>query len=685
MQKFKTLRRFEERIQFIIGFTQLTLNKEIPQLWVFAVIFHAIQKLAIIKLSHQMASLLNGQDYNKNGPLMMLFKVSVPFIFLIETLSLQYLLAIQIVFIILFTLPISHVTLEMVEEIRLYRNSKFRHKNELNILQSDNLTDSILLMNQIYNSNSYIEGFQHKLMQNTHTIQTIRLRWMAIILNYFPQFFLMPLIYFIMELQIIATQSHLLGVVTIFNLILFWQISVVTFISFNYTQQSYTTNDCNNLSIKSSILTRIHLILNFLPLFISFILTLSHSFQSMNSQFFDEFVVGMIYLSQWVIALERFRCIPFVTQFKINTNLIVQSFVICMATFLLFQYDESQVITLTLIVFPPLARTSILTGQWRVEHILTTALRKEKPIPPEKCKIELRIENENQKHRDLQSQALSDIDQKFFIHFLRSIELMQLAQVGVLTRNSQIKLINLRSRLLLVCKILFKSHRENCYNPYCFCRGINGERRRCIEKYEIVKEMRMYDDFKIHNMQFYIELIMRYIRDYAKFVFQIELKKIEFQFLIFDITVQASFVNQMNVIKHLITYFITKIKNGQIRDSIERKNGFAIIIQFEQILNFTKNESQVETTLQFEDYRITEIKRDEILKRIFKNIEIKINFLKQLNTDNHSYTSLENLFIQTVEEKQKTDELIMSFNKQSHSKTSLILRYVLLFGSVQQL
>ncbi|KAM3141118.1 hypothetical protein pb186bvf_006723 [Paramecium bursaria] len=363
MQKFKTLKKYEDKIQFIVGFTQLTLNTEIPALWVFAVVYHAIQKLAIIKLSHQMASLLSGLPYNMNGPLHMLFKVSVPFIFLIETLSIQYLMAIQIALIVLLTLPISHVTLEMLEEIQLHRNQKFRNKNDLQILQSDNLTginffqlklDYILLMNQIYNQNSYIEGFQHKLMQNSQTILTIRLRQIAIILNYFPQFFFIPLTYFTMELQImVKNYSKYELPITLFNIVLFCQNMFITFLSFNYTQQSFTTNDCNNLQIKQSVLSKIHFLLNFLPIFISFIMTISYNHNLMNSNLFDRIIVGMIFLSQWVIALERYKSIPFVTQFKIITNLIVYSFVLCMATFLLFQYDDTQVITLTMIVFPP--------------------------------------------------------------------------------------------------------------------------------------------------------------------------------------------------------------------------------------------------------------------------------------------------------------------------------------------
>lgn len=37
----------------------------------------------------------------------------------------------------------------------------------------------------------------------------------------------------------------------------------------------------------------------------------------------------------------------------------------------------------------------------------------------------------------------------------------------------------------------------------------------------------MYDDFRILNIQFYIELIMRYVRDYCKLIFQIEIAKHE--------------------------------------------------------------------------------------------------------------------------------------------------------------
>ncbi|KAM3141116.1 hypothetical protein pb186bvf_006721 [Paramecium bursaria] len=187
--------------------------------------------------------------------------------------------------------------------------------------------------------------------------------------------------------------------------------------------------------------------------------------------------------------------------------------------------------------------------------------------------------------------------------------------------------------------------------------------------------MRMYDDFRIHNMQFYIEFIMRYIRDYCKLVFQMELKKQKSNFLF--LIQLLSFISQSDEC-YQTQLLILQLKQKMDKSGTQLKERMALQLLFSlnkyqilQRMNLKVNRQQVETTLQFEDYRITEIKRDEILKRIFKNIEIKINFLKQLNTDNHSYTSLENLFIQTVEEKQKTDELIMSFNKQSHSKTSL--------------
>ena len=107
----------------------------------------------------------------------------------------------------------------------------------------------------------------------------------------------------------------------------------------------------------------------------------------------------------------------------------------------------------------------------------------------------------------------------YFIHFIRVVQLMGLTEIGVLTRNSGIHLVNERSKILMVCIILLRTHTENCNNTYCFCRGLRGEKRRIIEKHEIVKEMRMYDDFRILNIQFYVELIMRYLRDYAKLVF----------------------------------------------------------------------------------------------------------------------------------------------------------------------
>lgn len=53
--------------------------------------------------------------------------------------------------------------------------------------------------------------------------------------------------------------------------------------------------------------------MNLLPIFISFIITITENFSLMNSDLYDRLIVGMIFLSKWVIALERYKSIPFVT------------------------------------------------------------------------------------------------------------------------------------------------------------------------------------------------------------------------------------------------------------------------------------------------------------------------------------------------------------------------------------
>jgi len=77
---------------------------------------------------------------------------------------------------------------------------------------------------------------------------------------------------------------------------------------------------------------------------------------------------------------------------------------------------------------------------------------------------------------------------------------MNINQVGVYTRNSGVKMQTKKSRFLMSCIVLLKTHTENCANQYCYCRGLKGEKRNIIEKHEIVKEMRMYEDFKILNI-----------------------------------------------------------------------------------------------------------------------------------------------------------------------------------------
>ena len=74
--------------------------------------------------------------------------------------------------------PATLIGVSMSDEIAFFKQTKFKNKRQLNISQSDNLSDCIQIMHQIYNQNSYIEGFQHRLMsdQSNTSLQIIRLR-----------------------------------------------------------------------------------------------------------------------------------------------------------------------------------------------------------------------------------------------------------------------------------------------------------------------------------------------------------------------------------------------------------------------------------------------------------------------------------------------------------------------------
>jgi len=60
---------------------------------------------------------------------------------------------------------------------------------------------------------------------------------------------------------------------------------------------------------------------------------------------------------------------------------------------------------------------------------------------------------------------------------------------------------------------------------YCYCKGFRGERRRIIEKNYHQLDMKIYDDFEKYNLLLSVDLIRRYLRYYAKLIFEIEKNK----------------------------------------------------------------------------------------------------------------------------------------------------------------
>jgi len=60
--------------------------------------------------------------------------------------------------------------------------------------------------------------------------------------------------------------------------------------------------------------------------------------------------------------------------------------------------------------------------------------------------------------------------------------------------------------------------------------------------------------------------------------------------------------------------------------------------------------SQIENTLKYEDFRLCEVERDNLLKKIFQNIILKRETLTIIQNTSLVYESLESLLLKTNEE-----------------------------------
>ncbi|CAD8138477.1 unnamed protein product [Paramecium octaurelia] len=689
MENFKNSfqQKLENRLQFIIGFTQFCLMKENNFLWTLSLIVSVLQKVAIIKL----ATLLN----NFNGlpgiqDLELLFKICVPTMYLPENLGPDYLIACQSVFIVFFSIPAILVGVSMSDEITFFKQTKFKNKRQLNISQSDNLSDCIQIMHQIYNQNSYIEGFQHRLMsdQSNTSLQIIRLRQIAIFLNYFPHVFLIPILYFLLQINLALDKADQTQQIVgqILNVILAIETLIIAALSLVWCQVSFTLHESNFLRLRFSYLQWLHIGFCIIPILISYSYV-----RAGNLIKEDDFIhiVNLVFviLAFLIDALDAYITLPYVQKFKYSTNLFMRAIVICLTLFFICRLSDQQIICLTFIVSPCLSRLFVVLQDSRIENVLTSTLKKEKSIQvlvnqqqpqqtlhTHESEQGLRIESENIKYKDFQSNMIKQYDMSYFIHFIRAVQLMRLSEIGVLTRNSGVELKNERSKILMVCIILLRTHTENCNNQYCFCRGLKGEKRKIIEKYEIVKEMRMYDDFKILNIQFYVELIMRYLRDYSKLVFQTEIRKAHpniiylIQILVFLCNSDECYQAQLQILdlKHLL-------EKGS---SLQQRLAFELLKSYSkyQILHRFKEDitrQSIELTLKYEDYRYTELERDRLLKLVFANLQHKKQFLIKLNDETHSYESLEELYLQLNTQNCNIQKELEYFNLYSPGRTSL--------------
>ncbi|CAD8190941.1 unnamed protein product [Paramecium octaurelia] len=681
--------------QFTIGFSQIILSRDYKYLWIFVEVVGHFQRLALLFMFKVIIEILQVRLYNKKieptesySLFELISKLCVPSILILESMPNSGIIGFQLVSILILFTPVCANVIAMHKQY--YEYSTIKHRSSID--EQNNLNYNLTLLNRSYNMHNYIEYFMQKqLMGNEQTsFQQLEKFATATMLNVFPHIFIIPLMLwnFMIWVIIFGDESlsyTLQGLMTFFNVLtnigclLAWNVSM-------RVQKTYTIRDHNHLRLVQSFWFILQQFIVVIPILIQWFYVLIYfdvNFDRTSTHYYlNNSVVLILQVGQ---LIEFYICHPYMQDYKVQTILIALPFTISVIISLFFQHTQIQIISIALITVPLSSRLLNEIKDYLNEEILYNSQYKEKSRSATRLQSrtgllmeeeeQFVIEKEINKQKQTQIEYLQNMNTKYFIHYLRLVDLMKLEDQQSIEKDASVININ-RSKFILNIIVLLKQHINQCENVYCYCKGFRGEKRKIIENNYQSVEMRIYYHIKIQNLSIQVELIKRYIRHYAKLIFELEKEKEDYDII---------------RITQLLTYLCSSEECYQVlllimemKEKIKNKNRITSSVAMAVLLSYAKHQillkmnpqvkiEEVEAALQYKDYRVTEVRRDKLISNMFQNVQRKYEFIRQLVDNKFNYETLYQLLNEMVNYNLEVINKIEQFNEFSQSRSSLLI------------
>ncbi|CAD8118729.1 unnamed protein product [Paramecium sonneborni] len=697
----KKIRQYtEEYLKYSIGYTQIALSQDYQTFWIIIELISQIQRIAMVFLFEEVLHILQDRrniminyvsDY---WVCKFISKTFVPTILMADLFSTDSIIAIQIILIFLLCFPLLAIAIFIEYEKSKFATIQFKSQ----VGGPDNSNLSINLLNRSYNMSNFIENFLYQqLMGNDQQswLNVVR-NFLAKLLNTYPHIFTIPLMYWnllvvllvIFDVQISYNQRLFmvfLDIVTTIEMIILWTFSMIA-------QRSYTMFDNNHLRIQQSTWFNISQVVKFMPIIVQFIYFLYSDTQYDNN--IQILITSIIQLNLIGDLLDFFISIPYMFEYKQNLSFLCLSASLTISLSHQFQLSQMQLFSMCLICIPILTKMIQVIFNYVLQQIFDQQLYLEKKkIKTQKRSSSRRsqfveddsqpfvIEKEMQEIKKQQIEALKNQHFRYFVHYLRYISFFRLSDQQQLDKNSKIDNIK-KSNFLIKIIVLIKSHVQNCQSVYCYCKGFRGERRQVIDTRKNTVEMKIYNSIQMNNINLQIELIERYIRQFTKYVFEMENN--EKSPNIFRLSQLLLYICDSEECYQVMT-FIMDYKQRNIKNtSMLNEVTLTLIIglvkhKVLQKMKHNLTQDEVEIGIRYKNYRITEIRRDQILNHIFYNIDQKIKFIKNLLELKVNFEQLFKSLTNHVSSMTKIQEEIEIFQKYSNCRTSILLHmfYVL--------
>ncbi|CAD8113723.1 unnamed protein product [Paramecium sonneborni] len=696
----KCLKYQRLQLQYLIGHTQVALEQENKIFWTVCEFIRMFQTIALVLLYKHIIRMLNtnieiDKPSSSLDKVELLCRITMPTILIQEYLSLEQIIYFQLIFLAsLFLMLLINVVALRLEYIH-FKQIKFQNKKTFNKVDGNSF-QSLNLLNSTYNNNDFTEHFLLKQLMGTDNGSLIELQLLrtSILTNYFTHIMFLPQIYWVAIIfyRIHNQTNYSIGLFILnftLNSIQLLFLIILETLSL-YMQQSYRLKDTNYLRLRVTTSFKIGQMLRIIPTLIYFgVLYIVDPITIYNDLVFEQTLSCFGILNLIFDLQDQSFNIPFVQPYKIYVFHLAFSLAFCLSFFKLIQLHINDIITLSLMLSPCMCKMLNQLTDFNFKKIITHTLHPEN-IPP-KQKILKRhsqsitkslIVNDDvhQIERQICLQKLEQVSMirltnyKYFLQFLRLYELLSINQQHVYQTTD---LFNPnKSKFLMQCFILIKTHIELCNNLYCFCRGYWGEKKQTLSLNMEKQDMKVFSDYTCRGLTISIDLIDRYIRYYIKLILNIEI-----------------YVTQPNLtyIAQLLT-FLSKSEESlqtwlqvmEVKLQLQEQKKPFDEITTNLIFSYTKyqtlfraqfqlNDQTIKKTILYGDYRNTELQRILFIQKLMQSLDVKKNYLIKLGNSKQSFEEVQQLYIESNSHFLQLQFELQEFHYQSQCRTSCLL------------